>query len=54
MQSKFKQLETMLNILGFDIVSESNKGLEERKAMVELDECKTKTGDKYMMNDGGQ
>jgi len=30
------------------------KILEERKAMVELDECKTKTGDKYMMNDGGQ
>lgn len=28
--------------------------LQERKAMVELDECKTKTGDKYMMNDGGQ
>lgn len=28
--------------------------LQEKKAMVELDECKTKTGDKYMMNDGGQ
>ena len=28
--------------------------LQERKAMVELDECKTKTGDKYMMNDEGQ
>lgn len=30
------------------------KTLQERKAMVELDECKTKTGDKYMINDGGQ
>lgn len=41
MQTKFKQLEAMLNILGFDIVSKELKGREERKVLVNKTLIKT-------------